>query len=151
MCLTPGSVTPLGLLQDPAHQVQSFLDADFLTPLGRIGVHSNDNTATVCLQAEAPLELLRHAGGGRQLLCSRGGVSAKQQKQGGNAVYLASSSCFLAFRSSKMPTASKNPPNKRRRSAACKLWASQADPAALRQPQAMAGSAACQATSLFLI
>ena len=49
MCLTPGSVTPLGLLQDPAHQVQSFLDADFLTPLGRIGVHSNDNTATVCL------------------------------------------------------------------------------------------------------
>ena len=31
VCLTPGSVTPLGLLQDPAHQVQSFLDADFLT------------------------------------------------------------------------------------------------------------------------
>lgn len=59
--LTPGSVTPLGLLQDPAHQVQSFLDADFLTPLGRIGIHSNDNTAA-WLQAEALLGLLRDFG-----------------------------------------------------------------------------------------
>ena len=62
VCLTPGSVTPLGLLQDPAHQVQSFLDADFLTPLGRIGVHSNDNTAAAWLQAEALLGLLRDFG-----------------------------------------------------------------------------------------
>lgn len=61
VCLTPGSVTPLGLLQDPAHQVQSFLDADFLTPLGRIGIHSNDNTAA-WLQAEALLGLLRDFG-----------------------------------------------------------------------------------------
>lgn len=59
--LTPGSVTPLGLLQDTAHQVQSFLDADFLTPLGRIGIHSNDNTAA-WLQAEALLGLLRDFG-----------------------------------------------------------------------------------------
>lgn len=62
MYLTPGSVTPLGLLQDPAHQVQSFLDADFLTPLGRIGIHSNDNTAAAWLQAEALLGLLRDFG-----------------------------------------------------------------------------------------
>ena len=63
VCLTPGSVTPLGLLQDPAHQVQSsFLDADFLTPLGRIGIHSNDNTAAAWLQAEALLGLLRDFG-----------------------------------------------------------------------------------------
>ena len=61
VCLTPCSVTPLGLLQDPAHQVQSFLDADFLTPLGRIGIHSNDNTAA-WLQAEALLGLLRDFG-----------------------------------------------------------------------------------------
>ena len=60
--LTPGSVTPLGLLQEPAHQVQSFLDADFLTPLGRIGIHSNGNTPTVWLQAEALLGLLRDFG-----------------------------------------------------------------------------------------
>lgn len=60
--LTPGSVTPLGLLQDTAHPVQSFLDADFLTPLGRIGVHSNDNTAAAWLQAEALLGLLRDFG-----------------------------------------------------------------------------------------
>lgn len=62
VCLTPNSVTPLGLLQDPAHQVQSFLDADFLTPLGRIGIHSNDNTAAAWLQAEALLGLLRDFG-----------------------------------------------------------------------------------------
>lgn len=60
--LTPGSVTPLGLLQDTAHPVQSFLDADFLTPLGRIGIHSNDNTAAAWLQAEALLGLLRDFG-----------------------------------------------------------------------------------------
>lgn len=60
--LTSGSVTPLGLLQDTAHQVQFFLDADFLTPPGRIGVHPNDNTATVWLQAEALLQLLRDFG-----------------------------------------------------------------------------------------
>lgn len=62
VCLTPGSVTPLCLLQDPAYQVQSFLDADFLTPLGRIDIHSNDNTAAAWLQAEALLGLLRDFG-----------------------------------------------------------------------------------------
>ena len=42
--------------------MQFFLDADFLTPPGRIGVHPNDNTATVWLQAEALLGLLREFG-----------------------------------------------------------------------------------------
>ena len=42
--------------------MQSFLDADFLTPLGRIGIHSNDNTAAAWLHAEALLGLLRDFG-----------------------------------------------------------------------------------------
>ena len=47
--LTPGSVTPLGLL-----------DRDF--DGGRIGVHPNDNTATVWLSVRALLALLRDRG-----------------------------------------------------------------------------------------
>lgn len=40
--LTPGSVTPLGLLADEEHRVDFFLDRDFLLPPDRIGVHPND-------------------------------------------------------------------------------------------------------------
>lgn len=58
----PGAVTPLGLLNDREHRVRFFLDRDFLRAPGRIGVHPNDNTATVWLQAEELLRLLREAG-----------------------------------------------------------------------------------------
>lgn len=58
--LTPGSVTPLGLLNDDEHKVVFYLDASFIG--GRIGVHPNDNTATIWLQADALVELLRDAG-----------------------------------------------------------------------------------------
>lgn len=47
-----GSVTPLGLLNDP--------DRDFEG--GRIGVHPNDNTATVWLSTRDLLDLLREHG-----------------------------------------------------------------------------------------
>ena len=60
--LTPGSVTPLGLLNDRTHRVQLFLDKAFLLPPGRIGVHPNDNTATVWLRTEDLLRLLREQG-----------------------------------------------------------------------------------------
>ena len=45
MQLTPGSVSPLGLLNDPEHRVQFYLDAELAG--NKIGVHPNDNTATV--------------------------------------------------------------------------------------------------------
>ena len=60
--LTPGSVTPLGLLNDESRSVRFYLDEEFLLPPGRIGVHPNDNTATVWLQAEELLRLLRAHG-----------------------------------------------------------------------------------------
>lgn len=60
--LTPGSVTPLGLLNDETRSVRFYLDADFLLPPGRIGVHPNDNTATVWMQAEDLLRILRGQG-----------------------------------------------------------------------------------------
>ena len=58
--LTPGSVTPLGLLNDPDRSVQFYLDRDFEG--GRIGVHPNDNTATVWLSTRDLLDLLREHG-----------------------------------------------------------------------------------------
>jgi len=49
MKLYPGAVSPLGLLNDDEHKVKFFLDEAFGT--GLIGVHPNDNTATIWLQA----------------------------------------------------------------------------------------------------
>lgn len=60
--LTPGSVTPLGILNDAECRVQVYLDRDFLAAPGRIGVHPNDNTATVWLQTEDLLRIIREHG-----------------------------------------------------------------------------------------
>ena len=60
--LTPGSVTPLGLLHDRDLQVQLYLDRAFLDGQGRIGIHPNDNTATVWMQAEDLIALIRTHG-----------------------------------------------------------------------------------------
>ncbi len=54
MKLSPGSVTPLGLLNDDDIRVEFFLDSAFMG--GLVGVHPNDNTATVWMKAE---ELVR--------------------------------------------------------------------------------------------
>ena len=50
----------LGLLNDRDHAVRFCLDRDF--DGGRIGVHPNDNTATVWLSVRALLALLRDRG-----------------------------------------------------------------------------------------
>ena len=60
--LTPGSVTPLGLLSDESTSVQFCLDAEFLQPPAIVGVHPNDNTATVWLKAEELMALVRAHG-----------------------------------------------------------------------------------------
>lgn len=60
MELTPGSVTPLGILNDVDCQVHFYLDAEFMG--NKIGVHPNDNTATVWLQAEDLVGLIREHG-----------------------------------------------------------------------------------------
>ena len=49
MKLIPGAVTPLGLLNDEERKVTLYLDAGFGD--GLIGVHPNDNTATVWIKA----------------------------------------------------------------------------------------------------
>ena len=58
--LSPGSVTPLGLLNDTAFRVQLFLDASFAGNI--IAVHPNDNAATVWLPADDLARILREHG-----------------------------------------------------------------------------------------
>ncbi len=60
--LFPGAVTPLGLLNDAQHSVKLFLGAELLAPPGLVGVHPNDNTATVWLKTEDLLRILREHG-----------------------------------------------------------------------------------------
>lgn len=58
--LTPGSVSPFGLLNDRECRVHFYLDKSFAG--NRIGVHPNDNTATVWLAADDLLALIRAHG-----------------------------------------------------------------------------------------
>lgn len=60
LSLTPGSVTPLGLLNDSAHRVHFYLDAA-LQP-SKIGIHPNDNTATIWMQTQDLLRLILENG-----------------------------------------------------------------------------------------
>lgn len=58
--LLPGSVTPLGILNDTAHRVHFYLDSEFAG--NKIGVHPNDNTATVWMQADDLMRLIQKHG-----------------------------------------------------------------------------------------
>ena len=58
----PGAVTPLGLLNDDSRRINFFIDQAFLAAPGLIGVHPNDNTATVCLKTTDLLALIRQHG-----------------------------------------------------------------------------------------
>ncbi len=60
--LIPGAVTPLGVLNNDQRDIKVFIDQDFLLPPGRIGVHPNDNTATVWLKTEDLIALLKNHG-----------------------------------------------------------------------------------------
>lgn len=61
--LFPGSVTPLGLLNNTEKNVKLFLDSDFGED-DLIGVHPNENTATVWLKAGDLVRLIREHGNG---------------------------------------------------------------------------------------
>ena len=62
MGLTAGSVTPFGLLNesDSEHRVVLYLDCDLAG--GLVGVHPNDNTATVWLKTDDLAAILRTHG-----------------------------------------------------------------------------------------
>lgn len=60
MDLTPGAVTPLGLLNVEDAPITMYMDAEFKDSI--IGIHPNENTATVWLQGDDLVELLRENG-----------------------------------------------------------------------------------------
>ena len=62
MNLIPGAVTPFGLLNDKDLKVKFYLDKYFLENEQIIGVHPNDNTATVWLKVNDLLNIIKEHG-----------------------------------------------------------------------------------------
>ena len=62
MRLIPGAVTPLGLLNDSELRVIFYLDKDFFKEPFLIGVHPNDNTATVWLNVNDLADIIKKHG-----------------------------------------------------------------------------------------
>ncbi len=60
MELIPGAVTPLGLLNNQDCNIVLYMDAEFSD--GLIGVHPNDNTATVWMQTNDLVQIIREHG-----------------------------------------------------------------------------------------
>jgi len=60
--LKPGSVTPLGLLNDEKLKVKFYLDKYFTNESNIIGVHPNDNTATIWLKTSDLINLIKEHG-----------------------------------------------------------------------------------------
>ena len=62
MNLIAGSVTPLGLLNDRNLKVTFYLDKDFLKDKQIIGVHPNENTATLWLKVTNLIDIIKEHG-----------------------------------------------------------------------------------------
>lgn len=60
--LIAGSVTPLGLLNDKELKVTFYLDKDFLKDKQIIGIHPNDNTATLWLKVTDLIDMIKEHG-----------------------------------------------------------------------------------------
>ena len=65
--LKKGAVTPLGILNDTACAVTVFLDKDFLEKK-EIGVHPNDNTASVYLKTADLMQMIKEHGNSLEVL-----------------------------------------------------------------------------------
>ena len=64
--LIPGAVTPLGILNDDECKVKVFIDEELAG--GLIGIHPNDNTATVWLQTMDLVKIIREHGNDVQII-----------------------------------------------------------------------------------
>ena len=60
--LIPGAVTPLGLLNDKELKVKFYIDREFMNGEQLIGVHPNDNTATIWLRVKDLLDIIKKHG-----------------------------------------------------------------------------------------
>lgn len=62
MGLIPGAVSPLGILNDAELKVHFYIDKDFMNDSHLIGIHPNDNTATVWLKVEDLIDIIKEHG-----------------------------------------------------------------------------------------
>lgn len=62
MGLKPGSVSPFGVLCDDERKVSVFIDEEFAAGPGLMGVHPNDNTATVWIKTADMTKLIEEHG-----------------------------------------------------------------------------------------
>ena len=60
--LIPGSFSPLGLLNDKERKVKFYLDDSFFKDDKIIGIHPNDNTATVWLKVDDLINIIKEYG-----------------------------------------------------------------------------------------
>ena len=67
MKLKKGAVTPLGVLNDENCAVEVFFDKDFLE-MEKIGVHPNENTASVYLSPDDLLNIIREHGNSLEIV-----------------------------------------------------------------------------------
>ena len=67
MGLKKGSVTPLGVLNDETCAVEVFFDEDFFK-MEKIGVHPNENTASVYLSPDDLLNIIRGHGNALEII-----------------------------------------------------------------------------------
>ena len=56
------AVTPLGILNDQDKEVKVFFDRELTENEGLIGVHPNENTATVWMKTQDLIEIIREHG-----------------------------------------------------------------------------------------
>lgn len=62
MNLIPGSVTPFGVLNDDEKKVIVFIDKEFTKESKIIGVHPNENTATIWLKTDDLITIIKEHG-----------------------------------------------------------------------------------------
>lgn len=60
--LFPGAVSPFGLLNDEELKVHFYVDNDFKSDNHIIGIHPNDNTATVWIKVEDLIAIIKEHG-----------------------------------------------------------------------------------------
>ena len=62
MKLIPGAVTPFGILNDENNIVKFYLDKEFLKEPKFLGVHPNDNTATIWIKTDDLINIIENHG-----------------------------------------------------------------------------------------
>lgn len=65
--LTKGAVTPMGILNDVEKKVKVYFDKDFVG-MDKIGVHPNDNTASIYLSVKDVFDIIREHGNELQVV-----------------------------------------------------------------------------------